>query len=227
MTTAPEPEQPPPAYGLAPTPGGGWVPVPDPTALTTAQLRRELATLRELVEAQISTASASVAARLNAMDEANELRLDAMREVPATIREQIDHLKDLHDERFSSVALQFTERDIRTEQAARASKEALDAALLAAKELVAQQNEANATAADKAEQSTIKQIDQIGIRIDTMQKALDDRLTELKERIDRGEGGDAGSASYRSERRLDYGQVIAAVAAFTAIAALLVVLFKP
>ena len=226
MTTAPDPDPQPPAYGLAPTPGGGWVPVPDPTALTTAQLRRELATLRELVEAQISTASTALTARLNAMDEANELRLDAMREVPATIREQIDHLKDLHDERFSSVALQFTERDIRTEQAARASKEALDAALLAAKELVAQQNEANATAADKAEQSTIKQIDQIGIRIDTMQKALDDRLTELKERIDRGEGGDQGAAGERSERRLDYGTVLAAVAILVSLATVLVVAFK-
>jgi hypothetical protein len=225
---APEPEPPsPPAFGLAPTPGGGWVPVPDPTALTTAQLRRELATLRELVEAQISTASAALTARLDAMDEANGLRLDGMREVPAVIREQIAHLKELHDEKFSSIALQFAERDTRTEQAAKASKEALDAALLAAKELVSQQNEANSATADKAEQSTIKQIDQIGIRIDTMQKALDDRITEIKERIDRGEGGTQGVAAGRTERRLDYGQVIAVLAVLAAVAAVIISAFHP
>jgi hypothetical protein len=45
-----------------------------------------------------------------------------------------------------------------------------------------------------------------------MQKALDDRITEIKERIDRGEGGTAGALSDRTERRLDIGQVIAVVA---------------
>jgi len=163
---------------------------PDPTTLTTAQLLRELGALRELVFV-----------RLDAMDKATELLDETVHRTPTEIQTQVGHLKSVHEERFRSIALQFIERDTRTDQAAKASKEALDAALLAAKELVAQQNEANAQAADKAEQSTIKQIDQIGNRIETMQKALDDRLTELKERIDRGEGADSGSASSRTEQR--------------------------
>ena len=223
---APEPETPsPPAFGLAPTPGGGWVPVPDPTALTTAQLRRELATLRELVEAQISTASAALTARLDAMDEANGLRLDGMREVPAVIREQIAHLKELHDERFSSIALQFAERDVRTEQAAKASKDALDAALLAAKELVGQQNTSNVEAAAKAEAAFTKQIEQLGTIISTVEKSITDRLLELKERIDRGEGGTQGAATGRSERRLDIGQIIAALAVAVAVVAVIISVF--
>jgi hypothetical protein len=183
-----------------------WRPVPDPTSLTTAQLRRELSALREILTA-----------RLDGMDRATTLLSETVNRTPTVIQTEIVHVRELVDEKLTSVDQRFDERDVRTDQAAKASKEALDAALLAAKELVSQQNEANAAAADKAEQSTIKQIDQIGIRIDTMQKALDDRLTELKERIDRGEGSDAGAATHRTEQRLDLSQVIAALAVLVAV----------
>jgi hypothetical protein len=138
-------------------------------------------------------------ARLDGMDTATAVLSETVNRTPTVIQTEIAHVRELADERFTGIDKQFAERDVRTEQAAKASKEALDAALLAAKELVSQQNEANAAAADKAEQSTIKQIDQIGIRIDTMQKALDDRLTELKERIDRGEGSGSGARAERED----------------------------
>ena len=116
-----------------------WLPRPDPTALTTAQLLRELSSLREVLDT-----------RLDAMDKATALLADTVNRTPTEIEKQISRLRELTDERFSSIDKQFAERDVRTEQAAKASKEALDAALLAAKELVSQQNEANAAAADKA-----------------------------------------------------------------------------
>jgi hypothetical protein len=212
--------------GWSQTPGGGWVPVPDPTKLTTEQLRRELATQREILEAQLQTLDAALEARLDAMDKANTLRLDAIRSVPATIREQIEHLKELHNERFGSIALQFAERDTRTDQAANTQKQALDAALLAAKELVGQQNAANVEAAAKAEASFTKQIDQIGTIIQTMEKAINDRLLELKERIDRGEGQGEGAGAQRAERRLDVGQVIAALAVIVAVIAVVFSAFR-
>ena len=192
-----------------------WRPVPDPTSLTTEQLRRELSALREILTA-----------RLDGMDTATELLSATVNRTPTVIQTEIAHVRELADERFTGIDKQFAERDVRTEQAAKASKEALDAALLAAKELVSQQNEANAAAADKAEQSTIKQIDQIGIRIDTMQKALDDRLTELKERIDRGEGSASGSASSRAEKRLDTGQLLTVLLVIIAAAAVVVAIVK-
>jgi hypothetical protein len=162
--------------------------VPGPPYLTTEELRRDVSALREIIQA-----------RLDGNDRATVVLSETVNRTPTAIQIAVDHLKELHDERFASVDQRFDERDVRTDQAAKASKEALDAALLAAKELVSQQNEANAAAADKAEQSTIKQIDQIGIRIDTMQKALDDRLTELKERIDRGEGSGSGARAERED----------------------------
>jgi hypothetical protein len=192
-----------------------WRPVPDPTTLTTEQLRRELSALREILTA-----------RLDGMDRATSLLSETVNRTPTVIQTEISHVRELVEEKFSSVDQRFDERDVRTDQAAKASKEALDAALLAAKELVSQQNEANAAAADKAEQSTIKQIDQIGIRIDTMQKALDDRLTELKERIDRGEGSDSGAATRRTEQRLDLGQLVAVAAVIVAIVSVVLYALK-
>jgi hypothetical protein len=175
----------------------GWTPVPDPTKLTTDavgaaedRLRREMATLREIIEA-----------RILALENDAELRLDALREVRPQTERQINHLRELHNEKFASVALQFAERDVRTQQAVEASKEALDAALLAAKELVGQQNTSNVEAAAKAEASFTKQIDQIAVTISTLERSFTDRLTELKERIDRGEGQGQGETAAQIEAR--------------------------
>ena len=179
---------------------------PDPTKLTTEQLRRELGTLREILET-----------RLDGMDRATELASahaavvgEEIEQIRGRLREEtaaeVPQLRELLETRLDgmdrAIALQFTERDVRTEQATEGRQQALDAALLAQKELVAQQNEANSAAAAKAEASFTKQIDQIGTIIQTLEKALDARITELKERIDRGEGSTAGAAGSRSERRL-------------------------
>ncbi len=240
----------------------GWRPVPDPTTLTTEQLRRELAILREIIETRLdamdrATQLAAVRvtgiseeieqvrarlrtetvadilqlrelleARFDGMDRAIRLHAETIDRVPAERDMAIRHLADLHAEKFESIALQFTERDVRAEQATEGAKQALDAALLAQKELVAQQNEANSAAAAKAEASFTKQIDQIGTIIETLEKALDGRITELKERIDRGEGSTAGAAGFRSERRLDAGQVLTTLSVLAAVIGLLILAFR-
>ncbi|HXJ26379.1 MAG TPA: hypothetical protein VNH17_11790 [Streptosporangiaceae bacterium] len=179
----------------ASTEGGDWRPVPDPTLLTTAQLLRELGALRELIEA-----------RLNGMDRATALLSETVNRTPTVIQTEISHVRELIDERFGGIDKQFAERDVRTEQAAKASKEALDAALLSAKELVSQQNDSNTTKAEKTEQNFTKQID----------NALD-RISEIKERLDRGEGSTSGAAGIRTDQRLNLSTVIAAVATLVAV----------
>ena len=167
---------------------GELLPRQDPTALTTDQLRRELSALREIITA-----------RLDGYDTATALLSETVNRTPTVIQTEITHVRELMDgkltsvqQQFGGIAQRFEERDIRTEQAAKAGKEALDAALLSAKELVAQQNEANRGEAAKTEQNFTKQIDAQAARID-----------ELKERIDRGEGSTSGTASYREDRRED------------------------
>lgn len=180
---------------------GDWRPVPDPTVLTTAQLLREQAALRELIET-----------RLDGMDTATTLLSETVNRTPTIIQTEIAHVRELmagelsrmtqiSEERLKGIELQFTERDVRTEQAAKAGKDALDAALKSQKELVAQQNEANRAEAAKTESNFAKLIEAQSARTD-----------ELKERIDRGEGSTAGAAGTRTEQRLNLNTVIAAVA---------------
>lgn len=153
------------------------VPSPDPTVLSTEALNREVASLQNEIVVRVAHLQDLIGARLDGMDTATNLRLTELHTVPAKVNEEITHLHDLVWEKFESVAQQFSERDIRTDQASRASKEALDAALLAAKELVGVTND-----------NITKQIDQIAVLIQSQGQATDARITEIKERIDRGPG---------------------------------------
>jgi hypothetical protein len=195
-------------------------PIPDPTALTTEQLRRELSGLREILQA-----------RLDGMDRAVNIVNEEITHIPKNIDAAIKHLEELQDEKFKGIGLQFLERDVRTDQASKANKEALDAALLAAKELVGAQNIANSAAAVKTEVSFTKQIDQITTLIQTGQRATDATIQELKERLDRGEGAHTGIAEVRTEQRaasgnnINIGQtIIMGVSSLIALTALILTL---
>ena len=194
------------------------LPVPDPSLLTTQQLREAILNLKELTFT-----------RLDAMDAATDLRLESYNRLPHENDVRIQSLKDVQEEKFRGIAQQFNERDVRTGQASSAADDALKAALQAAKELVGAQGEASAAAAVKSETSFTKQIDQIGTIIQTLEKALDARITELKERIDRGEGQTTGANASRSERRADSSigvSLIAAISAVCSVAAWLFVLIR-
>jgi uncharacterized coiled-coil protein SlyX len=177
------------------------VPIPDPSSLTTEQLRREISALRDALET-----------RLNAMDKATELLNENVTRVPTETDKQIAHLKELHDEKFSSIQTQFDERDVRTEQAAIATKIAVDAALSAQKESAAAQYAGLVAAINKSEAATTKQIDTILAQLTNSAKATDDKIASnakavddkiastakstddkiavINGRLDRGEGGE-------------------------------------
>jgi hypothetical protein len=150
----------------------GSTPVPDPTLLTTQQLERAIAGSREIVESEI-----------NGIDKIVALHQDILNKLPAQIAESAHHLRELTEERFKSVATQFAERDIRTEQTSRDSKVAVDAALQAAKEAVGEQNKSSALAIAKSESATTKQIDQIQTIIGATNDALNGKIEDIKERM--------------------------------------------
>jgi hypothetical protein len=192
------------------------VPRPDPTALTTEQLRRELGALREIIEA-----------RLDAMDKATVL-LDEQR------GGELKHLREFHDEKFRSVdrTLQerddgidtrFSERDTRSEREARDNKIAVDAAFAAAKEAVAENNKSSALANDKSEAAFTKQIDAILLLIDSKAKASDDKIDDIKTRLDRGEGDRVGQRVAQVDYRVDRSDRTQSFQAWMAIGALVLV----
>ena len=77
------------------------------------------------------------------------------------IQNSINNLKDFHDEKFMSVERRFTD-----------SKTTLDVVLTAQKEAVS-----------KSEAAFTKQLDEIGKRMDTLFRAMDEKASDLKERI--------------------------------------------
>lgn len=172
-----------------------WTPVPDPTLLTgvavTAakdEMRRELVSVREVLEA-----------RLDASDKAIVLLQTTLDRLPEQMNERVAHLHEVvqqrfatQDEHFRSIAGQFIERDIRSEQtsiaakeaiatALQAAKEAVGAALQAAKEAVAAQNTASNNAILKSETSTDKRIDETIRLLNSTTGALDARIALIAE----------------------------------------------
>ena len=157
-------------------------PIPDPTLLTTQQLHREILGLREVIET-----------RLIGMDKAIELIQTAADKVPSKMDIAITQLRELQDEKFNSIQVQFKERDTRTEQTSRDSKVAVDAALQAAKEAVGEQNKSNALAIAKSEAAFTKQIDSTGTLITTTTNGINDKIDDIKERLTLVEGHAKGA----------------------------------
>jgi hypothetical protein len=165
-----------------------YVPVPDPTVLTTEALTREIEHLKELFNQ-----------RVTAMDKAMDLFNENITRVPTDTDKQIHHLERLMhsqfsvvDEKFRSVYTQFSDRDSRVEQTARDTKVAVDAALQAAEKAVSKQNESFSLSIAKSETATIKQIDQQGIIISTSTAALNDKIEDMKARLTLIEGQAVG-----------------------------------
>ncbi len=207
----------------------GSTPVPDPTVLTTQQLMLAIAASREIIET-----------RLDAMDTATELNKAATDGIPRLINDKIIQLQTLVEEKiaglmekFHSIDVQFKERDTRTEQSSKDSKVAVDAALQAAKEAVGEQNKSSALAIAKSEAATNKQLDQIGTLIATGTKALDEKINDLKGRLDRGEGQKAqavenkqNAVDNRGQQNWVIGTVIALVALLISLGAMIAIMLK-
>jgi hypothetical protein len=186
-------------------PTEGSRPVPDPTVLTTDQLRREISALRELIET-----------RLDGMDKAIELLQAATDRYPASIKAAVATLQELHAEKFQSIAIQFMERDTRTEQTSRDGKVAIDAALQAQKEAVGKQNESNALAIAKSEAGFTKQIDQISVLIQATAENTNGKIEDIKSRVGAIEGHSKGATDV-------WGYVVGVIGLLVAVVSVVVV----
>jgi hypothetical protein len=145
--------------------------------LTTAQLRREISQLKDLLNL-----------RLDQMDKAVTLVHEARDKMPARVDEKIAALQAVQDVKFESIQIQFKERDVRVEQSSKDAKVAVDAALQAAKEAVEKQNTNFAQTIGKSDAGTTKQIDQMNVLIDKITSGLNDKISDIKDRLGRGEG---------------------------------------
>src|SRR5678815_4018265 len=161
--------------------GRGSRPIPDPTILTTQQLQREVAALKEVIFT-----------RLDANDKAVQLLHEDVTRVPTDTDKQIAHLKELHEEKFASIVKQFFERDARMDREAASNKTSLDAALQAAEKAVNKQNETFALSINKSENATNKQIEQLGTLINASKGEIEGKISDLKDRVTIIEGKSSG-----------------------------------
>lgn len=199
------------------------LPVPDPTVLTTQLVDRALAAYREVVETRLGAmdkavnllASDIVSAKKDMHDSTAHFMNDRDRQIHALreiLTSSVERVSDVTTEKFTAVDTRFLERDTRTQQAADESRISLDAALAAAKEAVSEQNKANTEAIRKSELATQKQIDSLVALMNTANKSLEDKFSDIKSRLDRGEGQAHGVTDAHTERRLDMGQMLLSIA---------------
>ena len=156
-----------------------WRPVPDPTLLTTQQLLRELAALRELLETRINALDRLLSRRMDDADRAITAAL-------ASAEKAVSKAETSAERRFEAV------------------------------------NEFRKTLSDQAGTFIPRG------EYDTAYDALTGRVAanaervaalelRLTSRLDLGEGTDRGTATARTDHRLDTSQVIAAIATLAAV----------
>lgn len=166
--------------------------VSDPSTLTTAQLLREIGSLKELL-----------LTRMEAVEEGIEVAHQDLVRVPTDVQNAVSHVKEvleiriadadkLKDEKFANIEkrLDLVEQS-RVEQK-KDTATAVDAALKAAKEAVQEQNSSNVLAINKSEAATTKQIDQQAELIRQISKGFDEKISDIKERLSKGDGKSQG-----------------------------------
>jgi len=209
---------------------GGSRPVPDPTELTDKAIARAIAALTDYIDGQLAVRDE----RLNGIDTATSLRLDALPAISREIDSKIGRVEDLHDEKFASIQTQFSERDTRSERESRDNKVAVDAAFAAQKEAAAKQDEANAKAIDKSEKATAETIktnqELNAAKTDALTKALDEVKFEVRG-ISATKVGAIENRTQSNEQRSGQvamiGLIIGIIVGVPSIAAIVVALASP
>jgi hypothetical protein len=180
---------------------GDLIPRPDPTLLTSTavnaakeDLRRELAALRELLEAQI----AAVTSELHQTWTLHKADIDRAADAATALREVV----------FDK----FHERDLRFSELDTARKEALETALRTARELVDTKAEAAQAAADKFQEAIVRQLDDATRSNSENRVRLSSQVAELEKRFAAEAGTTTGTTQSRESLRLNIGVMIAAAA---------------
>jgi hypothetical protein len=149
---------------------------------------KAILSLRELLETRLKCMESDVSAVHGNL----ETRGD-------DIKDQVQHLRELvfsefsgrdktGDEIFKRIETQFVERDKRTEQLALASSTAIAAALQAQKEAAGATTDSILAVITKMDASFTKLFDQMANLLTAQQKNTDDKINDLKSRMDKGEG---------------------------------------
>lgn len=195
MTIAQQPGQ--------PMVASSTVPIPDPTLLTTQASEKAVSNLKELLQTQFGA--------LKGIIDRQQTQLDTR---DGDIRVAISHLRDLlmgevskleavTAQQFVRIDSTLAERATQGLQLAAANTKAIDTAFQSAEKAVSEQNKANTTAINKSETAVADSLKQLRDLFETANKGTNDKIdtnntsiatqiTDLKSRLDKGEGRSNG-----------------------------------
>ena len=222
------------------TPDGSWIPIPDPTILTTeavdratAQFRRELNTLRELMETRMTAMNGSRQQYLEMLKEERAsliTRIQTVRDIAdrdrETLQQQLDQrltaMQTLLDQRYAAQSQAFSEARSTALDSVRAALASAEAAVTKAETATEKRfesvNEFRQSLADQT--SAFMTRDEVNVRIQSLNTttvrnaeliaALELRLTS---RLDTLSATRTGASEAVSERRLSQNAVLSVVVA--------------
>lgn len=154
-------------------------PTIDPTTLTTEALQREILALRELLTQRIATLKELLEEKIMGAKAVREQELTAVRAMFKLIENQrVEQKKD--------------------------TKDAVDAALSAAKEAVKEQTTASEARTDKSEASMTKSIEQLGEKFDAAFEGQRREIGDLKERVASIDQQKQGAKDATTEHRASF-----------------------
>ena len=182
----------------------GLLPVPDPTTLTTEQLRREITALREILETRFAGLEKVLALAQAHLDTQHAAIITGVSSTERLIDAKLNAQREVANERFSAIEMQFQ----------------------AQKEAAVAQNDSNAIAIGKSEAAFSKQLDQHGVLLQTMEQSVIDKITDIRSRLDRGEGTEGRQARADQRGSVTVGLVISAIIASTVVLTSLVSLIS-
>ena len=160
--------------------------------------------------------------RLEDMDRASELLSSQTLRVPSEVDRQVGHVREVHAEKFASIANQFAERDHRSERESRDNKVAVDAAFAALKEAAAEQNKSNTLAISKSEIATTEAINKLEQLVQAALKGLEGKISDMTDRINRIETSVVGLAQQRAGATGNQYAIYMVVLAMAAIAGIVI-----
>ena len=202
-----------------------WTPRPDPTMLTTEQIVRGDKAERDYVDGRIAV----IEERLRGIDTATIVLNNIVTKVPTEVQKEVTHLRELMDEKFSSVGTQFDERDTRTERESRDNEIRVNAAFAAADKAADERNKSNGLAIDKAQASTSEALSKLTdlFRASIQGQSdktddLKDRISELSDRVGRIESVKVGATEQAHKSEVSIGQLLGVVGTVLAVASFIV-----
>jgi hypothetical protein len=144
--------------------------------------------VRELLLERVDSNKEHINSLHNQHDKIKDLIKDGVDNLRELIFAEITGRDRVDDEIFKRIETQFVERDKRTEQLALASSTAIAAALQAQKEAAGATTDSILAVITKMDASFTKLFDQMANLLTAQQKNTDDKINDLKSRMDKGEG---------------------------------------